>query len=75
MTVIIPSSHPASALYQQIVQLKLLIATPGNAAHMNQWKTQLPELQRHLVGTLLDRGELPASAILSTMTLHATDAN
>lgn len=76
MTVVVPTYSANWLLYNQIVTLVALIAatTSGTAARV-QYQRQLGELQKQLVDGLLAEGELPASAILSTMTYGPADTN
>lgn len=75
MSVTVPTQNKNYPLYQQIVTLKAAITANTNPAHVAQWRQQLPALQMQLVDALMESGQVPASAILNTMSFGAADAN
>lgn len=76
MTVSIPTvNHALSAKATELATHKTLAASTTNPQLANASKAKVVQLQQELVIALMASGELPASAILSTMTFRAADTN
>ncbi len=71
---VVPAQDPKYPLYQQIVTLKAAITANVNPAHVQQFRQQLPGLQRQLVEAAMADGSLPAGAILANIGYGATSA-
>jgi hypothetical protein len=77
MALVVPAGTPCRPLYDQVAALKTQIAAWGtsNPTHTVGFRRELVHLQRLLVQSLMDHGELCASAILNSMTYGAQDPN
>lgn len=76
MTVNIPQvAHALTAKAAELATHKTLAAATNNPQLANASKDKVVQLQREIVMHLMSSGELPASAILSTMTFRAADTN
>jgi hypothetical protein len=75
MTVSIPTvGHALSAKATELTNFKT-IASGSNAQLALSAKAKIVQLQEEIVNALMASGELPASAILNTMTFRAADTN
>lgn len=76
MTIIVNPLHPAYPQYALIVGIKAQIAAlPAGSPFKPALQVQLVEWQRQLVDALMAHGLVPASAILSSLTLPVADSN
>lgn len=76
MTVLIPQvGHALTAKAAELANHKTLAAATNNPTLANASKDKVVQIQKEIVIALMNSGELPASAILSSMTFRAADTN